>query len=96
VDEEPSYPTARLADGFEAGGKHLGAVQDEQVAGAEQAWKVREHFVVDRLRAAIQDHEFAVVALRAGFLRDQFLGQVKLQVRLVHALLHAIRRLHDR
>jgi hypothetical protein len=56
-EEEQFHLTAGRLFGLEPGGKHFRLVQDERVAGQQEAWQVPERMVGYRFAPDVYDHE---------------------------------------
>jgi hypothetical protein len=66
-------------------GNDAGVVEDEQVTGAQQPGQVAEGTVADRCRCPHQMHHARGSPVGQGLLRNEFLGQLVIEVRDPHA-----------
>ena len=71
---------AGQAHADQAGRKHPGVVDDEQIAGAEERWKIGELPVRHLAAGAVQHKEPAAAALGGRLLRDEIVGQREIEV----------------
>ncbi len=77
------------AAGVEAGRDDSAVVEDEEVAGVEEAGKVAEVAVFVGSGGAIESHHAAVAALGGWVLRDQFGGEIEVEVGDAHRSMKA-------
>ncbi len=71
---------AQRAPRKKARGNHAAVVEHQQIARLEQCRKLREAAVAECPGGAIQHHHAALAALGRRLLRNQFLGQVVIEI----------------
>ena len=71
LEQQLDAPAARRSLAGEPGGEDASVVADEQVAGSEQRWQIRETPVFDCARRAVEHEQPARAALGERRLRDQ-------------------------
>ena len=68
------------------GGNHARLIEHEHVARAKISRQIPELTVFNVSIDAMQDQEPRFIALRRGMLRDQFGGQIKMEIRGLHTV----------
>jgi hypothetical protein len=74
------------AGGVEAGGENAAVVEDEEVAGAEDFWKIAEKKVVVVAGAAVEEEHAAGAANSRWRLGDELFGKVEMEVGYTHSV----------
>ena len=68
----------------EAGRDHARVVEDQEIAGVQVLHEVAKPAMLDLTRAAMQNQQPRLVALRRWRLRDQLRRQLKIEIRSSH------------
>jgi len=74
------------AGGEEACGEDAGVVEDEEIAGVQEGWEVREEIVVEGAGCAVEDEHTASAAEVWWSLRDEVFGEVEVEVSDAHTV----------
>ncbi len=77
---------AMLAAAKEPGGEHARIVQHQAVVGMHIGGKIAKHAILPGAFRAVDHQHARAIAIWEGLLRDQFLGQVVIEIGNQHLL----------